>query len=142
MHKYEQDYAGWASEQADRLRSGQIAQVDIEHIAEELEHIMGNERRELFSHLRVLVGHLLKWQFQPSNRSRSWAASIEVQRMDIEQMLKESPSLKRFVSEKIQEAYPKAVKLAYVETGLPASTFPEECPYSTEEILADNFWPD
>ncbi|MGH8553873.1 MAG: DUF29 family protein, partial [Methylococcales bacterium] len=55
---------------------------------------------------------------------------------------KESPSLKPIVGDKIKEAYPKAVKIAYAETGLPKSIFPEICPYQQDEILDENFWPD
>lgn len=142
MHKYEQDYAGWASEQADLLRSGQFDEIDIGHIAEELESIMGNERRQLRRRLIVLIAHLLKWQFQPDDRSNSWRATIRVQRDDIEDVLTDSPSLRQAVSDQLVEVYPKARKLAADEAFLIETDLPRVCPYSEEDIMNPDFWPD
>ena len=141
LHSYETDHAAWALNQAALLRAGQTNALDLEHIAEELEEIMGNNRRELHRRFRVLIGHLLKWQFQPAHRSTSWRSTIRNQRNDIEDMIAESPSLKRLMPEKIASAYPKAVALASDETGLPKTAFPAVCPYTETEILNDEFWP-
>jgi hypothetical protein len=86
-----QDYAGWAAEQAALLiRAGKLSLLDKDHIAEELESIMGNERREIQRRLRVLIAHLLKWQFQPEQRSNGcWRSTIRIQRADIEDVLEE-----------------------------------------------------
>ena len=141
MSLYETDHAAWALKQASLLRAGLLSALDIEHIAEELDDIMGNNRRELHRRFRVLIGHLLKWQFQPENRSTSWRSTIRNQRNDIEDMIAESPSLRRLIPEKIASAYPKAVALACDETGLPKKVFPTVCPYSEPELLNDEFWP-
>jgi hypothetical protein len=76
---YEHDFYAWANEQAALLRAGELAQADIEHIAEEIESMGKTEKRELVSRLRVLMLHLLKWRFQPLGRTASWEASIGVQ---------------------------------------------------------------
>ena len=141
MSIYETDHSAWALKQAALLRSGHTSALDFEHIAEELEDIMGNNRREMHRRFRVLIGHVLKWQFQPGHRSTSWRSTIRNQRNDIEDMIAESPSLKRLVSEKIASAYPKAVALASDETGLPKTVFPSVCPYTELELLNDEFWP-
>ena len=141
LHSYETDHAAWALNQAALLRAGHTNALDLEHIAEELEEIMGNNRRELHRRFRVLIGHLLKWQFQPGHRSTSWRSTIRNQRNDIEDMIAESPSLKRLMPEKIASAYPKAVALTSDETGLPKAVFPAVCPYTETEILNDEFWP-
>ncbi|PZN80198.1 MAG: DUF29 domain-containing protein [Candidatus Methylumidiphilus alinenensis] len=141
MSIYETDHSAWALKQVALLRSGHTSALDFEHIAEELEDIMGNNRREMHRRFRVLIGHLLKWQFQPGHRSTSWRSTIRNQRNDIEDMIAESPSLKRLVSEKIASAYPKAVALASDETGLPKTVFPSVCPYTELELLNDEFWP-
>ncbi|MDD5036047.1 MAG: DUF29 domain-containing protein [Methylococcaceae bacterium] len=142
MIRHETDYAAWAGEQAALLRSGQFSDLDIEHIAEELENITGNERREIYRRLRILIAHLLKWQFQPDQRSNSWRATIKVQRTDIDDVLEESPSLKRELEASIRKAYPKARELAADETGLIEKDFPRVCPYTETEILDSHFWPD
>ena len=102
---------------------------------------MGNERRELYRRLRVLVAHLLKWQFQPEGRSNSWKGTIRTQRNDIARLFKETPSLRRFLAEELAEAYPEAMEWAADETGLLDDSFPIECPYTHDEILSRDFWP-
>ncbi len=77
---YDTDIVAWASQQAELLRSGQWSRLDLANIAEEIEDVGKSEQRELASRLAVLIGHLLKWQFQPEKRSRSWADTIDVQR--------------------------------------------------------------
>ena len=96
---YDRDLLAWAEQQAAQLRAGQLDQVDMEHLIEEIEAMAGNLRRELKSRLRVLLAHLLKWQFQPRRRSRSWAATIAEQRAQIEDLLEESPSLREHLDE-------------------------------------------
>lgn len=142
MSTYDTDYAAWAGEQAALLRSGKMNDLDIDHIAEELESIMGNERRELYRRFRALIAHLLKWQFQPDHRSSGWRGTIRYQRADIAHLLKESPSLRRDIPERIREAYPEARELAADESGLIEEDLPRLCPYTQEEILDSNFWPD
>lgn len=139
---YATDYAGWARQQAELLRSGRMQEIDLEHIADELDAIMGNEKRELTRRFRVLIAHLLKWRYQPEARSNSWRSTIRYQRDDINDLLNDSPSLKPSVPEKIAAAYPKAIALAMDETGKPRSSFPQECPFTPAELLDDEFWPD
>jgi len=142
MTNYETDHVEWASEQIHLLRNRKFDALDIDHLTEELENIMGNERRELYRRFRVLIAHLLKWQFQPDHRSNSWRSTIRIQRSDIADVLKDSPSLKREVPERIAKAYPEARELAADETGLLETDFPRTCPYSETEILDKAFWPD
>ena len=87
------------------------------------------------SRLAVLIAHLLKWNCQPSKRSRSWQATIELQRSRIEKLLRQSPSLRPFLSETLAEVYPDAVLLAIKDTGLNKSSFAETSAYSIDEIL-------
>lgn len=100
------------------------------------------EKRELISRLAGLLQHLLKWQYQPERRSRRWAASIKVQRRGLARHLKDNPSLKAKLDEAIADAFTDAVLLAASETDLPESTFPTECPWSFEAIMASDYWPD
>jgi hypothetical protein len=89
--------------------------------------------------VRLLLAHLLKWQAQPKRRSRSWAATIAEQRDQIEALLEENPSLRQHLDAIARSAYPRAVRLAAIETGLPRPTFPPELPYAAEQILGDDF---
>lgn len=138
---YETDYYAWAIRNARLLREGQLAQADLEHIAEEIESMGASERRELESRLIVLLHHLLKWQYQPEQRSSGWLGTIDEQRTQLEILLRQSPSLRRICPESIAFAYPKARRKAIKETGLAAPVFAEACPYAIEEILDEDFLP-
>ena len=67
--KYATDFFGWATEQAELLRAGRLAEADIGNIAEEIESMGRGEKRELVNRLAVLLAHLLKWQLSCSTRS-------------------------------------------------------------------------
>ena len=138
---YDEDLLAWAERQVAHLRAGQLDRLDVGHLIEELEAMAGRLRRELQNRLRILLAHLLnllKWQAQPKRRSRSWAATIAEQRDQIEALLEENPSLRQHLEEVARSAYPRAVRLAVIETGLPRHAFPPELPYGSKEILGDD----
>jgi Domain of unknown function DUF29 len=137
---YETDFYAWTQEQADLLRANQWSQIDLPNLIEEIESLGKQQRQELRSRLSVLIGHLLKWEYQPQYRSRSWLATLRVQRRDIFQLLKDNPSLNAYLDEALQEAYENAKDLAMGETDLPEQTFPSSCRYSLSEILGDRFY--
>ena len=101
---YEEDFFAWTIEQARLLRAGELSAVDTANIAEEIESMGRSDRRELQSRLVVLIMHLLNWRFQPSARSRSWSATIEEQRLQIENILSESPSLQPLAGSMLEVA--------------------------------------
>src|SRR5262245_7533678 len=131
IHKeYEQDFYAWTIHNAKLLREGKLSEVDIEHIAEEIESMGKSERRELINRLAVLIAHLLKWQFQEERRSNSWKYTIEEQRDEVLELLEESPSLKYEIKGKLDRAYGKAILWAATEMGVNKSVFKDECPFS------------
>jgi len=138
---YDRDFYAWSREQAELLRKGKLAEADIEHIAEEIDSMGRTEKRELISRLDVLLLHLLKWRYQPGKRGPSWEASIWVQRNSISDHLDDNPSLKPLLPQALASAYRNAWREAVAETGLAASTFPETCPWTVEQVLDSGFWP-
>ncbi len=138
---YVKDFYAWSNQQAALLRAGKLEQVDLEHVAEEIETMGKAEKRELVNRLTVLLLHLLKWRFQPALRGRSWRLSIEGQRLDIEEHLNDNPSLKNTLDASIRLAYRRALIEAERETGLDASTFPKICPYVFAAMMDGDFWP-
>jgi hypothetical protein len=138
---YEQDFYGWTQEQAVLLRQGKLMQLDVENLIEEIESLGRQERRELVSRLVVLLHHLLKWEFQPEYRSRSWEATIKIQRLEVAKLLEQNPSLRPYVSEAIVDAYLRAIVEVYGETGIPVDKLPVDCPYSFEQIGNSAFFP-
>lgn len=138
---YEIDYAAWIFEQVERLRRGARDDLDLEHIAEELEDLGRSERRALRSHLRNLLTHLLKWEHQPERRGASWSMTIDNARLEIEELLTESPSLRGDLEAALATEYRRARMDASRECDLPAEQFSEQCPYSKEELVDPDFLP-
>ena len=139
---YQSDYYTWVREQADALREGRFDALDPEHLIEELEAMGARERRELANRLKVLLTHLLKWQFQPGRRGASWARTIRVQRMDLSDLLNDEPGLAPEIPRSFDKAYSKARLLAANETGMEEATFPKQSPYSIEQTMADDYLPE
>ena len=141
---YEHDFYAWSLDMAAKIRNKQFDVLDIENVAEEIEGLARSDYRELLSRLEVLIGHLLKWQFQPEERSNSWRGTIREQRRRIKILLKDSPSLKpRFQSEVITKDLYQAAKNVFLDdTELSANLLPINNPYSPEQLLDDEFYPE
>lgn len=140
-NQYDVDFYAWTKYNATLLREGRLHEIDIEHIAEEIEDMGGNYKRSLISRLEVLLSHLLKWKFQPGLQGNSWKYTIDEQRFRISDLLEESPSLKYEIDHKLEHAYKYALRSAKKETGLDEGVFPQECPFSLEQLLDDEFFP-
>jgi len=139
---YETDFYGWIQHQAGVLRAGNFASLDLDNLIEEIEDMGKRQKQELRSRLSVLFAHLLKWQYQPKLQSNSWASTIKVQRFEIRVHIDDNPSLKHYLDETITKAWQGAVIMAETETGLLASTFPERCPWTFEQAMSPDFWPE
>jgi Domain of unknown function DUF29 len=139
---YETDYYAWTQTQAQLLRSGQLHKIDVGHIAEEIESLGKQQQQELRNRLGILLGHLLKWQFQPTHRSKSWRITIRGQRREIRLLLEDNPSLQPYLVEALDRGYAQGLDLALQETNLEESDFPLTCPYGFEQALDDEFFPD
>jgi len=139
---YEQDIALWSDLMVDLLRQGKFDQLDLDHLIEEVSDLGRRERDRLVSSVRLILHHLLKWQFQTERRSRSWAKTIQRERINVESYLEDTPSLKRILTQDwLAKIYLIARKDAALETDLPLSTFPEQCPYTWEQVLDEQFLP-
>ena len=140
---YEQDFYAWTQEQAALLRDQKTQALDFANLAEEIESLGISQKHALASHLRNLVIHLLKWQYQPSGRltGHSWQSSIINARDEIATILDDLPGLEQQVEGLLTRRYPAARRLAHVETGLPLATFPPVCPWDHEQVRYPNFWP-
>ncbi|MEH2404790.1 DUF29 domain-containing protein [Nostoc sp.] len=141
-HLYETDFYTWTQEQVSLLKTQQWDQLDTVNLIEEIETLGRRERQELRNRLGVLLGHLLKWQFQPEKRSNSWLGTIREQRVQIKLLLQDSPSLKPYLDEVFFTIYELGLALAIRETELDEQVFPEICPYTLGETLNPEFLPD
>jgi hypothetical protein len=137
--EYDRDFYSWSLEQARLVRAGQWRAVDRENVAEEIESLGREQFNKLESALRVLMMHILKWDHQPENRSRSWATSIKDQRVAFHDVLDDNPGLKSRLDEALMRAYRRARLQASVQTGLAEETFPENCPYTFDDLMNRGF---
>lgn len=138
---HELDFYAWTQQQVNLIKSGNLVDVDFEHLLEEIESMGASERRELISKLAILLAHLLKWQYQPSFRGRSWQLIIKEQRRQLQRHLKDNPSLHARLDEFIADSYIDSVLLAAKESGLDESAFPVQCPYVEDDLLNSEFYP-
>ncbi|MBN2885889.1 MAG: DUF29 domain-containing protein [Chromatiaceae bacterium] len=139
---YDHDIVAWTKEQAEALRAGRFDRLDLEHLAEEIEDVGKSEQRELISRLSILIGHLLKWAYQPERRGANWESSIRTQRQAIARRLKRTPSLKRTLSDPdwFADAWSDGRDLAVRETG--RSDLPLDCPWPLEHMLTPDWLPE
>ncbi|MFL6673519.1 MAG: DUF29 domain-containing protein [Massilia sp.] len=138
---YYDDFTLWLRAQAALLRERKVELLDVENLAEEVEGMARKEHRELSNRLHVVLVHLLKCQVQPSHRSRNWLGTLREQRRQIHKLIKDSPSLRRYVAEYADDVYRDAVSTAALETGLPDAGFPRSNPFSLDQLLDPDYVP-
>jgi len=139
---YETDFYGWIQNQANVLRAGSFASLDLDNLIEEIESMGKSHQRALESRLEILLIHLLKWQLQPDRRSPSWKSSIREQRKRIADHLMKNPSLKPRVPEAVETAYDYAIMGTSRETGMEEAVFPAQCPWTFAQTMSPDFWPE
>ncbi|WP_252177420.1 DUF29 domain-containing protein [Endozoicomonas sp. 4G] len=155
---YETDYHQWLSQQREFLIQGQLDQLDVENLIEELELGIKQDFKTLKSHLMILLTHLLKWDYQEKVLQdpwvekyvkHTWLPSINNPRAQIQELIKNNANLKHQISEALIQTYSTAKQRAIREMSkyarhenqkLNENSFPGECPWSFEQIMDDD-WP-
>jgi hypothetical protein len=132
---YESDETAWLEAMSELIHQGRLDELDYAHLGEYLSDMARRDRREVESRLAILIAHLLKWAHQPRGRSRSWRRSIVVQRQELQRGLGRGV-LRKHAEAVLPEVYAAAVEQAVAETGLPAQTFPDACPYTLDQLLS------
>jgi hypothetical protein len=153
IRSYDADFHAWAIQQAAALRARDYEALDWKHLAEELEGMAAGERREIKARLIALLMHLLKLAFQPGEVWRhpygpqgllhGWRSIVIEARRQILLILDDSPGVfqgKR--DEVLARTYQAARKDATRQSRLPLSTFPEVCPWTYEQIMDEEFFPE
>ena len=129
---YEQDYELWAEQIANLLAAGRFDELNIKNLVEEVCDLSKRERDRLLSSLRLIVHHLLKWDYQPQKRSRSWQIIVELARFNIKDHLRDSHSLKRYLTDKyVNQVYEIGRLDVIAETDL---DMPVDCGYSIADV--------
>lgn len=132
---YDIDFAEWVNWQVELLETRRFSELDVDNLIDEVSSLSKRDFRKLESALRVILLHMLKWDYQQEMRSESWRRSIRVQRDHVTDILEDSPSFKRRIPEAIVSAYGPARERASFETTVFLQNFPAECPYTFEDIM-------
>jgi hypothetical protein len=138
---YSTDFNLWTEQTIAALKSGDLQALDLDNLIEEIEAMTRSDKREIFNRLKVLIIHLLKCQYQPQKKTNSWIKTINEQRDQIELVLADSPSLRLYLTSKLEEIYKKAKRDAVTETKLTPETLPTDCPFTEEQILDSEYFP-
>ena len=139
---YETDFYEWTQEQARLLRERRFADLDLENLIDEVESVGSSEKREIRNRLTVLITHLLKWKYQPGRRADSWRDTIDEQRRMLLDIVETSPSLRSYLRERAARTYPSGRLAAAKETLIAYGVFPRESPFTPEEVLDPDFYPE
>jgi hypothetical protein len=133
---YEQDETAWLEAMSALAAEGRLSEMDLRNLSEYLADMAKRDRREVFSRLVVLLTHLLKWEYQPDQRSGSWRGTIREQRRELRQLL-ESGTLRQHAESVLAEAYADARHQASDETELDLQIFPVNNAWSLDEAIGD-----
>jgi len=142
---YKQDLNLWLEQAIAQLKSGQLKELDIENLIEELEGLAGRDRRELKNRLTTLLEHLLKRCYVESEYDYAgWQITIIRNRIEIENILEQSPSLKHYLNspELFENAYNSALRLVRAESDYKSVNFPNSWQFGSDidAILSVDFW--
>lgn len=134
---YDADFFKWTKTQSNLLKKGNLKDLDIVNLIEEIESLGKKDKRAVQSHLINLLLHMLKLKYQAGKQkdSNSWETSIFNANTEIQLLIEDSPSLRNDLIKVYPKAYQYAREGAAFETKLSLSTFPEKCPWSIEDIL-------
>lgn len=142
---YERDYALWLEMTVEQLKQKKFSTLDLENLIEELESIGRSDRRALESLLTRLWEHLLKltyWKSELEYNRKGWKGEIVNFRIQIENLLEDSPSLKSYLEKIYDRSYKNARKIVINSTGLKPETFPTEPIATLTEVLDEDWFPD
>jgi Domain of unknown function DUF29 len=146
---YDRDFYAWTQTQAALLRKGAVQDLDLEHLLEEMEDMGHSQRDALASHLLVLLTHLLKLAIAARERpadlaraGRGWRTTCRTQRRLLAKRLRRNPSLRPTVPEECAEAYVIARDEAATALDVAEDVVPVKCPWTPEQILDEDFWPE
>ena len=138
---YELDYLAWYEKTLAQLKNNHSNELDLESLSEVLENLVRDTKRSGESYLRQIIIYLLLieyWESEKINRCH-WAAEIVNFRSELETDM--TTNLKKHLDLVKENIYQKALKYAIKQTELNKTLFPIQCPYSLEQLLDDDWFP-
>ena len=142
---YDQDLNLWLETVIAQLKGGDLQDLDVENLIEELEGLAGRDKRELKNRLATLLEHLLKRCYVKSEYDYAgWENTIYRTRFEILNILEQSPSLKNYIDqpEVFQSAFEFSLRMLRKNKDYTNTNFPNSWQFSEtiEDILNIDFW--
>ena len=142
---YEKDYYLWIEKTISLLENHQFSDLDLDNLIEEISDMGKSQRQSLKSYLTRLLEHLLKlvyWQSELKYNQRGWKNELRNFRLQIKQIIEDSPSLKPYLSEIFLPCYQNARKLFLDLSGM-AENLVSLAPICTiEQALNEDWFPE
>ncbi len=141
---YDADYQLWIDRTVAQLKAGNFSDLDLENLIEEVESLGRSEKHAISSYLMRLCEHLLKikyWEAERDSCFRGWDVEIANFRLQIQEHLDASPSLKLSLKDNFLRQYGNGRKLFLKASKLNASLIPEEPDFTLEQALDEDWLP-
>lgn len=139
---YETDFNLWLLKTTEQLRSHSFLELDLENLIEEIEGLNRSDRRALMSYLTRLIEHVLKltsWESEREYNANKWKAEISNFRVQIENILTDSPSLKPYLATIFEKSYENARRTVSLLIGCDISDI-SELPTASLDTMLDKDW--
>lgn len=137
---YEIDDYLWTIKTVNLLKERRFDELDLENLIEELDDLGSEKRHKVESLLEQIVRHLLLleyWHNEHERNYRHWSAEVISFRTQLNDRM--TKNFYNYLNENLSIIYKKARKYVAVKSGL--ETFPEECPYTLEQLLNEDWFP-
>jgi hypothetical protein len=132
----------WHEKTLAQVKNNNLTALDLEGLSEVLENLVRDIKRSGESYLKQIIIHLLLIEYWESEKinHRHWSAEIINFRDELERDM--TANLGKHLEKKRENIYQKSLKYVVMKTGLNKEIFPHQCPYSLEQLLDDNWFPD
>ncbi|MFB2835414.1 DUF29 domain-containing protein [Floridanema evergladense] len=137
---YENEYDRWLTEIIKQLKNRDLENLDYDNLIEELEALGRSERNAVKSLLLQIIIHLMLyqfWQLEKEINANHWAAEIITFRVQLEDKL--TTNLQNYLADELPKIYQNALLIVHKKTQL--TSLPEQCPYSLDQLLDKNWFP-
>jgi hypothetical protein len=141
---YDVDYQVWLDQTVAQLRSQDFSNIDLENLIEEIESLGKSDKRAISSYLMRLCEHLLKikyWESEQETCLRGWKVEVRNFRLQIQSILKDSPSLRNHLRENFLAAYQNGRELFLDSSELDGTLIPKAPEFTLEQTLDEDWLP-
>ena len=136
---YDEDFFTWTQNQAVALRRlGERGDIDVEHLAEEIEDLGKRDLREVTSFLELLLSHLMKAAANPKASSAAhWLVEARAFRRAARKAF--TPGMRRLI--RLHDLWQEAADNLAEDRGQTGLLLPpkQPCPFELNELLAKDF---